>query len=60
MTDKERIARLERLVTNLCLALLRKDTDRDGNWGFPSFSEAVGKIGEELSRPEVDGQSENG
>ena len=37
MTDRDRIDRLERTVVVLLDALDRKDTERDGNWGYPTF-----------------------
>jgi hypothetical protein len=37
MTDSERIIRLERVVAMLMDALDRRGTERDGNWGYPTF-----------------------
>lgn len=36
-SDAYRIDRLERLVLKLAEALERKDTEQDGNWGWPTF-----------------------
>lgn len=37
----ERIDRLERTLAVLMDAMDRKDTERDGNWGYPSFREEL-------------------
>lgn len=55
MTDQERIARLERLVTDLCLALVRKNTEKDGQWGYPSHMEEFDRIANVLMRSEATG-----
>ena len=44
MTDQERIDRLERVVVVLLDALDRKDTERDGNWGYPPFHQELREI----------------
>ena len=37
MTLEERVARLETTLAILMDAMDRKDTERDGNWGYPPF-----------------------
>ena len=37
MTTEERVKRLEQVVAILMDALDRQDTEKDGNWGYPSF-----------------------
>ena len=49
MSDHERINRLEQLVADLCLALWRKDTTQNGNWGFPGYERELERIGNALT-----------
>lgn len=49
MTDQERIARLEKLVAELAGALYRKDSEQDGNWGWPSTVDVLKKVAHELA-----------
>lgn len=41
MTPEERIFRLETIVRLLLIALLKKDTAQDANWGWPSYREQL-------------------
>ena len=45
---EERIERLERLVCKLADALLRRNSDQDGNYGFPSCNSEMREILGEL------------
>lgn len=49
MTAAERVDRLERLVLKLASALRRKDSEQDGNWGWPSFNQEMAEILTELA-----------
>jgi hypothetical protein len=49
---EERIDRLERLLDAMADALMRKDTEQDGNWGFPPFPVDMQAIRDELMRSE--------
>lgn len=40
-TIEEHVKRLENNLLILCSALLRKGTDQDGNYGWPSFRQEV-------------------
>jgi len=48
MTDSERIKRLEDIVLALIGALIRKDSDQNGNWGYPPFVKEMCDLGFEL------------
>lgn len=41
--------RLQQLMLDLVNALLRQGTERDGNWGYPSTTEALQRIQGELA-----------
>jgi hypothetical protein len=45
---EERIERLERLVCKLADALLRRNSDQDGGYGFPSCNGEMREILDEL------------
>ena len=53
MNLDERVGRLERLVAELADALLRKDSDQDGDWGWEKFHDRIRKVAEELKGPEA-------
>lgn len=44
MTNEERIERLEKTVEQLLDALMRKDTEQDGNWGYKAFAQEVKEL----------------
>jgi hypothetical protein len=50
MTTNERIARLERMLGDLMLALLRQGGDLDGAWGYPRTRDVLKAIAQELGR----------
>jgi hypothetical protein len=49
VTDKERINRLERLLVDLVLALHRKETGWDGEWGNSTLVKELSRVGKELN-----------
>jgi hypothetical protein len=48
MNDAERIARLELVVRKLIGVLERRDTIKDGNWGWPSYRDELAALGASL------------
>jgi hypothetical protein len=49
MVDLEtRVKTLEKIILALLGALLRKNTEQDGNWGWPSFRSEIKRLEEEL------------
>lgn len=55
MTDNEKY--LAVMLAKLIDALLRKDTEKDGNWGYPSFEKELREMRQSLE--DTDGLKEH-
>lgn len=57
MTE-ERINMLESRLARVISALIRKDTDQDGDWGWQSFREELKEIRREIGRAKPEGDEQ--